>query len=120
MFTFEKAQETCNQYINVLWHCIDKRVQKTDFSESQCAFSEASAETVFSVYGRVIEGRGSISISNAVGLTRIALQLLQKRLTEEALDRYPSKYKARFCTHMWFKGATSKVIKKVQAREWDL
>ena len=66
-----------------------------------------------------------MSISNAVGLTRIALHgppiatKAAKTLTEEALDRYPSKYKARFCTHMWFKGATSKVIKKVQAREWD-
>ena len=37
---------------------------------------EASAETVFSVYGRVTEGRGSMSISNAVGLTRIALHEL--------------------------------------------
>ena len=64
-----KRHRKQNQYINVLWHCIDKRVKKTDFSESQCAFSEASAETVVSVYGRVTEGRGSMRISNA----RIAL-----------------------------------------------
>ena len=53
-----------------------QKSKKTDFSESQCAFSEASAETVVSVYGRVTEGRGSMSISNAVGLTRIALHEL--------------------------------------------
>ena len=103
MLTYEKAQETCNQHI-VFWHCIDKGVKKTDFSESQCAFSEASSDTVFSVYGRVTEGRGSMSISNAVGLTRIALHgppiatKAAKTLTEEALDRYHSKYKARFYT----------------------
>ena len=45
-----------------------------------------------------------MSISNAVGLTRIALHgppiatKAAKTLTEEALDRYHSKYKARFYT----------------------
>ena len=41
-------------------------------------------------------------ISNAIGVTRIDLhgtpiaKKSAKTLTEEALDRYPSKYKARF------------------------
>ena len=47
-----------------------------------------------------------MSICNAVGLTRIALYGPQiaikaaKTLTEEALDKYPSKSKAPLCTHV--------------------
>lgn len=33
-----------------------KKTNKTDFSESKCAFSEASAKTVFLVYEIVTEG----------------------------------------------------------------
>ena len=124
-FSIQEAKKTCDDYINVLWQCIEKRVELTDFSPSQCAFSEAAAETVFSIYGRVTEGRESMSISNAVGLTRIALHGppvstdKAKKLAEEALQLFPSKYGPRFLTHLWFKGATSKVIKKVQNKEWD-
>ena len=97
----------------------------TDFSASPCAFSEAPAESIFSIYGRVTEGRESLNITNAVALTRIACHgppvgtFEAKSLAEEALQDYPSKYGARFCTHMWFKGATSKAMKKVQNKKWE-
>ena len=42
-----------------------------------------------------------------------------RALTEEALKQYNSIYGAKFCTHMWFKGATFKVIKKIQSQKWE-
>ena len=52
---------------------VKKRVQFTDLSNSPCAFSEAPAETVFSIYSRVTQGREAFSICKAVALTRVAL-----------------------------------------------
>ena len=66
----------------------------TDFSASPCAFSEAPAESIFSIYGRVTEGRESLNITNAVALTRIACHgppvgtFEAKSLAEEALQDY--------------------------------
>ena len=71
-FSMSDAKEACDSYIRVLWKAIQKRVAKTDYSNSPCAFAEAHAESIFSTYGRVTEGRVSMTITNAVALTRIA------------------------------------------------
>ena len=85
----------------MLWRAIKKRVANTDFSVSPCAFSEAPAESIFSTYGRVTEGRESMTITNAVALTRFACHgppvatPEAKALSEEALESYDSLYGAR-------------------------
>ena len=123
-FSISSAKRAAEAYIDALWSCIEKRVQFTDLSNSPCAFSEAPAETVFSIYSRVTQGREALSICNAVALTRVALHgppvatPSSKAFTKSAMDRFESKYGPRFCTKMWFKGATS-TLKKIQSKEKD-
>ena len=52
-FTMEHAKRASDTYIELLWAAIEKRIATTDLSASPCAFSEAPAESVFSVYSRV-------------------------------------------------------------------
>ena len=70
-------------YIKELWKAIENRKQYTDLSPSACAYTEAPAEGIFSIYSRVTTGRERLSIGNAVSLTRVALhgphQLLQRQ-----------------------------------------
>ena len=122
-----EARQICDDYILLLWKAIRKRVAETDFSVSPCSFSEAPAESIFSTYGRVTKGRESMTITNAVGLTRIACHGPPipmatpdaKAFCEQALEDFPSSLGLRFCTHMWHKEATSKVMKRVQSQKWD-
>ena len=44
----------------------------TDMSESSCMFSEAPAESIFSIYSRINKGCECLSIEHCVSLTRIA------------------------------------------------
>ena len=66
-----------------------------------------------------------MTISNAVALTRCACHGTPiatpeaKSLCEQALEDFPSIFGATFCTHMWHKVATSKVMKRVQSQKWD-
>ena len=124
-FSIADAKKACEIYIKLLWKSIRKRVAKTDFSNSPCAFSEAPAESIFSTYAWVTGARESMTIDHAVALTRIACHgppvatPEARALAEEAIEHYASIYGPRFCTHMWFKGATSKVIRKIQSQKWE-
>ena len=125
-FTLFSAKEAIDDYTRTLWQCIEKRVKLTDLSDSACVFSEAPAETIFSIYSRVTQGREALSISNAVALTRIAAHgppvatKYAEELTKLAMASYQSKYGARFCTNLWVKGATSTTVKKkVQKKVWE-
>ena len=117
-FSISSAKTAAEAYIDALWSC-KKRVQFTDLSNSPCAFSEAPAETVFSIYSRVTQGREAFSICKAVALTRVALHgppvttSSSKDFIKSAMDRFESKYGPRFCTKMWFKGAKSSTLKKI-------
>ena len=44
----------------------------TDMSKSSCMFSEAPAESIFSIYSRINKGHKGLSIEHSVSLTRIA------------------------------------------------
>ena len=54
-FTIHQAKQSSDLYIKLVWRAIAKRIEATDFSASTCSFSEAPAESVFSVYARVLE-----------------------------------------------------------------
>ena len=121
----EDAYKASQNYIKLLWSAIRKRVTVTDFSLSPCAYSEAPAESIFSTYARVTEGRESLTIANAVALTRVACHgppiatSEARHFADEVFKNSPSGYGSRFCTHLWFKGAKSKVMKKIQSKKWE-
>ena len=112
-------------YIEDLWKAIKARTAFTDLSESPCAFTEAPAEGIFSIYNRVITGREGLSIGNAVSLTRVALHGPppatpdSASLAEAAMKNYQSKYGERYCTLMWRPGITSRTVQKVESKPWD-
>ena len=102
------------------------QVEYADLADlSSCAFSEAPAEGVFSVYACVTKGRESLTVGNAVALTRVAMHgpspstEAAKELARTALTNYNSHLGERFCTQTWFKGKTSKTIKKQQNKKWE-
>ena len=112
-------------YIEDLWKFIKKRVDCTDLSESTCAYTEAPAEGIFSIYNRVITGRERLNIDHAVSLTRVAIHgpppatQDSASLAKEAMKNYKSKYGERYCTLYWKPGVTSSTVKKIESKEWD-
>ena len=58
-------------YSDILWKAIKKRFDYTDMSQSSCAYTEAPAEGIFSVYSKVSIGRTSAIIDNLGALKRI-------------------------------------------------
>ena len=123
-FTINDAKAACNIYIDDLWKAIKSRVEFTDLSDT-CAFTEAPAEGIFSIYSSVIEGKERLTVSNAVALTRVSLHgpppatEESARLSEAAMRNYGSQHGERYCTTLWRPGMTSNVVKKVMAKKWD-
>ena len=115
----------CDTYTTDLWKFIKLRIEKTDFSDNPCAFTEAPAEGIFSIYDRIITGRESLNLADAVSLTRIAVHgpppatSDSAKLAENALQNYSSKYGERYCTLNWRPGVTSSTVKKVESKSWD-
>ena len=70
LYSIDSAYIAEEQYINMFWEAVAKRVDYTDLSNSPCAFSEAPAEGIFSIYERVSSGRETLN--NIVGMTRVA------------------------------------------------
>ena len=107
-------------YIKELWKAIENRKQYTDLSPSACAYTEAPAEGIFSIYSRVTTGRERLSIGNAVSLTRVALHGPPPAtpeaaiLAKAAMSNYKSQYGERYCTLGWKPGATSTTMKRIQ------
>ena len=123
--TIEKARTISDRYTTELWKATKKRVAFTDLSDSACAFSEAPAEGVFSVYERVSSGRPSMTHNHLVGLTRISSHgpppatEAARELAKQYLSNYKSKFGERFCTRGWYKGKDSKTIRDVKGKKWD-
>ena len=107
----------------MFWEAVAKRVDYTDLSNSPCAFSEAPAEGIFSIYERVSSGRETLN--NIVGMTRVAAHgppcgtEAATQLSKQALSNYKSRYGERFCSRSWKAGLTSNTIAKLKAKKWD-
>ena len=90
-----------------------------------CAFSEAPAEGVFSVYGRVTTGRERLTLDHALSLTRISMHgppvgtNAASELSKSALKKFNSHLGERFCTLLWFKGKKSTTISRIQNKAWS-
>ena len=124
-FTIDHAKEIADAYTDALWVAINKRLEYADLADlSSCAFSEAPAESVFSVYARVTDGRESLTVNHAVCLLRVSMHgpppstTAAEELAGTALANFNSHLGERFCTQMWFKGKTSKTIKNQQDKNW--
>ena len=123
LYSIDSAYIAEEQYINLFWQAFAKRVDCTDLSNSQCAFSEAPAEGIFSIYERVSTGRETLN--NIVGMTRIAAHgppcgtEAAAELSKQALSHYKSRYGKRFCTSFWKPGFTSNTVAKLRSKKWD-
>ena len=110
-----------------LWKAVKERCKFTDISNSPCAFSEAPAQGIFSVYGHVIEGEEKLTVENCVRSTRVVLHGPPPATEESAnLSKQdmedPSRFGERFCTLQWRKGMTSPsptTVKKAMEKKWD-
>ena len=84
-FTILDAKAACESYIQDLWKAIATRITYTDLSDSPCAFTEAPAEGVFSIYNIIVTGReclnNSFSVLSMDHLKPLQnLQVCQKKL----------------------------------------
>ena len=86
------------------------------------SFSEAPAESVFSIYESVVHSRESISVKRALNLVQLKMQgpgvatKASAELSKKALRRHSeeSHLGECFCTNAWSPGFVSTTISKIQ------
>ena len=75
-----RNEEQCNvddlvshllSYTDTLFECINKRLKHSDTDIGTTSWSEAPAESIFSVFKMVIHGRESLTVGHTVALCRI-------------------------------------------------
>ena len=97
----------------------------TDMSESSCAFSEAPAESIFSIYSRINKGCKGLSIEHSESLTRIAAHgppvgtQDAALLSSKAMENFQSVHGERFCTALWTPGTTSRTVSNLVRKKWN-
>ena len=112
--------EVVNNYINKLWIGIRERIKLTDLSAGPTSFSEAPAESVFSVWENITQGRESLTIAHTIALVRVAMEgpaastKESLNLSKRALDNWPSHLGERFTTSNWKPGLISKTVARIQ------
>ena len=116
LFTSEKAQETCNQYI--LWQCIDKREKNNRlFWITMCFLWGISKDCIFSLW-KNNWGRGPWADLNKLKLLSINPKLLQKRQRlwqKRHWTNIPQNSKPTSVHTCGLRGQPLKLSKKVQA-----
>ena len=60
----------CHNYINLLYEKIKSRMEYSDL-DGPSSWSEAPAESIFSVYKAALDGRKSLSVINTVSICRL-------------------------------------------------
>lgn len=102
-------------YIHAFWKGVQSRLEFTDTTIGPTSCSEAPAESLFSVWGRIVKGKESLTLDNCNSLVRVAMEgpkaatLPSFELSRDALNRWPSHLGKRFCTANWKKKKTIKV-----------
>ena len=115
------AKSNVVSYINKLWVSIDSRLEYTDASFCS-SFSDAPAESVFSIYENVINGRETLSVKRATSLVRLFMEgpgeatIASLDLSKRSLKRHSSESHLgeRFCGRNWMPGVTSKSVLNIQ------
>ena len=108
-------------YINKIWVNIDSIFEYTDTSFCS-SFSEAPAESVFSIYENVISGREKLSVKRATSLVRLFMEgpgiatIASLDLSKRSLKRHSSESHLGecFCGKKWIPGVTSKTVLDIQ------
>ena len=124
-FSMNDAKAASLLYTDLLWRAIRKRLQFTDLTQSPCAYSEAPAEGIFSIYGRVSKGRESATVDHLVALTRVAAHGPPAgtedaaKLSKDAMQNFKSRYGERFCSRLWMLGNTSSTVTNLRSAKWD-
>ena len=108
------------EYIRKLWIGIRKRLDEADTrAMNATSFSEAPAEGVFSIWERVTAGKASLTLAHANALLRVSKEgpsagsKAAFKLSEKALELWPTELGERFTTVNWFVGSTSNTLKKI-------
>ena len=116
----ENMFQVVDNYISKFWIEVKKRIQLTDLSAGPISFSEAPAESVFSVWENVTNGRESLTIEHAIALVRVAMvgpacsTKDSFNVSKKALDNWLSHLGERFTTVNWEPGVISKTVAKIQ------
>jgi len=120
--TITKMHDIVEDYITSFWLEMRARYDLTDLGAGPTSFSEAPAESVFSVWERVSTGRPSLKLENVVALVRVGMEgppassKGSLHLSTKALNRWPGKHGERFTTSNWRPGVVSKTISKIQGQ----
>jgi hypothetical protein len=120
--TITKMHDIVEDYITSFWLEMRARYDLTDLGAGPTSFSEAPAESVFSVWERVSTGRPSLKLENVVALVRVGMEgppassKGSLHLSTKALNRWPGKHGERFTTRNWRPGVVSKTISKIQGQ----
>ena len=109
-------------YISKFWKEMNERIQLTDLSAGPTSFSEAPAESVFSVWSRILTGREALTVGNTIALVRVSMEGPEAstkdslNLSKRALAKWHiySKHGERFTTCNWKPGVISKSVAKIQ------
>ena len=118
------AKSAINSFINKLWDQVVMRLEYTDTSFCT-SFSEAPAESIFSIYDNVAHSRGTISVAYATSLVWLRMQgpgvstKASMELSKSALRRHSesSHLGERFCTDKWAPGLISTTVSNIQNKK---
>ena len=106
--------------VTVSLYYIRERLDLADTRQLNCtSFSEVPAEGVFFVWERVAAGRGSMTLEHCNAMLRVSREgppaggKRALKLSQEALELWPSGMGERFTTQNWFPGTTSKMVKRI-------
>ena len=112
--------QVVNNYVTKFWIEIRERIKFTDLSDGPTSFSEAPAESVFSVWERITSNRESLTIAHTIALVRVAMEgpaastKASLNVSKTALNNWPSHLGERFTTANWKPGLISKTVAKIQ------
>ena len=105
-------------YISKIWLGIRNRLDVADTREFNCvSFSEAPAESIFSVWERITTGKVSLTLAHSNAMLGVSKEGPKAgtnkalQISEKALDIWPSG--VIFTTRNCIPGMVSKPVKKV-------
>ena len=119
-FSPKTAMKTMKDYIEELSNGIADRLKFFD-RHGPTAWSEAPAEGVFSILGRIVETKPSLKVSHITKLCRVVREGPSPaskdaiNITKTSIDKWPGKFGrgTRFTTNKYIKGMTSSTVASV-------
>ena len=125
--TRRESQTSCerlvmmvNSFIDHLWDGIKSRFPHCDMEGRSC-WSEAPAESIFSVYKMAMTGRQSLTVDNTVSLCRLfyngpkAATAAGEDLINKAAEKWKAKKGMQFQTEHWQIRFVSKLISQLKS-----